>query len=154
MIIKRPADCARPKRTDAFRAVLAIVILAALLSGCAVGPDYQRPDTDLPSQWSGSGQSAAAEPHAVIDEGALATWWLVFDDATLSSLVQRAEAANLDLKLAEARIRQARAARGVAAGGLGPTLSASGSYRRSGSGTRTASGQTAAVTDDQYHLVP
>jgi len=132
------------------RAVLGIVILAALLSGCSVGPDYQRPETDLPPQWSGSGQPAATEPQTVIDEGALATWWMVFDDATLSSLVQRAEAANLDLKLAEARIRQARAARGVAAGGLGPTLSASGSYRRSGSGTRTASGQTATVTDDQY----
>ena len=55
----------------------------------------------------------------------------------LTSLVERAVASNLDLKLAEARVRQARAARGVAFSGLGPTVNATGSYSRSGTAART-----------------
>ncbi|MFN2222469.1 MAG: efflux transporter outer membrane subunit, partial [Candidatus Promineifilaceae bacterium] len=66
-----------------------------------------------------------------------------------SSLVQRAAVANLDLLLAEARIRQARAAAAAAGAELGPTLDGSGSYRRSHSAT-TTDGQTSSTTTDQY----
>lgn len=132
-----------------FSIVLAGVILLALPSGCAVGPDFQRPETAVPAQWSGSAPTASGGSPAIADEE-LARWWLVFADPTLSSLVERATAANLDLKLAEARIRQARAARAVAAGGLGPALDASGDYRRSRASITGADGQSTSVTSDQY----
>jgi NodT family efflux transporter outer membrane factor (OMF) lipoprotein len=58
-------------------------------------------------------------------------WWTVFKDPILETLVIRAVATNLDLKLAESRVRQARAQRAVTAGALWPSLDASGDYRYS-----------------------
>jgi NodT family efflux transporter outer membrane factor (OMF) lipoprotein len=58
-------------------------------------------------------------------------WWKAFHDSTLDSLVQRAVESNLDLQQAELRIRQARATRAIAAGGLWPNVDVSASYRRS-----------------------
>jgi NodT family efflux transporter outer membrane factor (OMF) lipoprotein len=85
----------------------------------------------------------------------LARWWTVFQDPTLSSLVERAIASNLDLKLAEARIRQARAARGIAGADMGPELNATGSFQRSqtpGSSTLTRTGETTGPTTKQYRV--
>lgn len=141
-----PVFQARPLRPGITLAALSILMLILLLSACTVGPDYKRPETSLPAQWRGGAQPAAG----TADEVALAHWWTVFDDATLTSLVQRAAATNLDLKLAEARIRQARAARTAAAGGLGPGLDASGSYARNRTSITDAGGRTAAVTNDRY----
>ena len=61
----------------------------------------------------------------------MARWWAAFDDPVLVSLVERAIESNLDLKLAESRIRQARAARGVSIAGLGPVVNAGSSFQRS-----------------------
>jgi outer membrane protein TolC len=58
------------------------------------------------------------------------TWWRTFNDPQLIALVDEALTANLDVQLAAVRLRQARAARGIAAGGLWPTLDASASYQR------------------------
>jgi multidrug efflux system outer membrane protein len=138
-----------PAQTRLFFTLLPAVLLMAILSGCAVGPDFVRPEAAVPAQWSGSTQPAAAEAQTLADEE-LARWWMVFGDPTLSSLVERAVGANLDLQLAEARIRQARAAKGVAAGGLGPALDASAAYQRSRSSLTAADGRTAAITGDQY----
>ena len=117
-----------------------------LLSGCAVGPDFQRPKMSVPAEWAGPSAKPAQQP-AISDDQGLANWWSVFKDPILTSLVERAVASNLDLKLAEARIREARAAKGVAAGGLGPTLDVSGNYQRSRS---SAGNRTGEVTVDQY----
>jgi outer membrane protein, multidrug efflux system len=125
-----------------------LATMVALAGGCTVGPDYQRPETAVPAQWSQGLQPAAGVSQATAEEK-LARWWTVFGDPTLTSLAQRAAATNLDLKLAEARIRQARAAAAVAGADLGPTLDASGSYSRSHSRT-TAGGQTTSTTSDQY----
>jgi NodT family efflux transporter outer membrane factor (OMF) lipoprotein len=130
-------------------AVLAVVSLLVLLSSCTVGPDFQRPEANVPDQWSGFTATVATVPQPVADKE-LARWWSAFDDPILGALVEKAATANLDLKLAEARIRQARAARAVAAGGLGPTLDASAAYQRSQSAITTADGRTASVTADQY----
>jgi outer membrane protein, multidrug efflux system len=88
----------------------------------------------VPAAWSGP---ITAEPTPVSVQD-LVQWWTTFNDPTLTSLVDRAVSSNLDLKLAEARIRQARAARGVAAAGLGPTLDASGSVVHSRSAITTS----------------
>lgn len=130
-------------------AVFTAAILSVLLTACTVGPDFQHPETAVPSHWSELGQEAVGQSRPVPDED-LASWWAVFRDPILSSLVERAATANLDLKLAEARIRQARAARAVAAGGLGPTLDASGDYRRGHSSITTSGGQTESITEDRY----
>jgi NodT family efflux transporter outer membrane factor (OMF) lipoprotein len=61
-------------------------------------------------------------------------WWKAFGDPTLVSLVNRAVVANLDLRQAQARVRQARASLGVAGADLWPTVDASGRYSRSYNG--------------------
>jgi len=93
---------------------------ALLLGGC-VGPNYHRPAVDLPSGWNETAPVATAGPANA------ALWWRNFQDAELTSLVERGLKNNLDVQLAEARLRQARAARGVVIGGLLPGLTASGS---------------------------
>jgi len=108
--------------------VCALVTLCVLAAGCMVGPNFQSPDTPVPDGWIGpTGQmSAAAEKQA-----ALVHWWTTFEDPMLTSLVGRAVMANLDLKSAESRIRQARALRGIAFAGLFPTVTAGTSFSRS-----------------------
>ena len=85
--------------------------------GCMVGPDYRPPATQPPSQWS--------EPLAGGETGRsadLTAWWRGFRDPELDSLVQRALRANLDLRIAQARVREARAERGLADAGLWPRV--------------------------------
>jgi len=106
------------------------------VTGCLVGPDFKPPQTQVPADWT---EAATAQPPAHPFQD-LVRWWTTFNDPMLSSLVDRAIQSNLDLKLAQARIRQARAARNVTAAGLGPTVNAGGSYTRSGSAVETSSG--------------
>ncbi len=104
---------------------LAAFLLTSVL-GCAVGPDYQPPRTDVPSTWNGQEVvTPELASKTVTDPVTLVAWWRSFQDPTLSSLVETAIGANLDLLQAEARIRQARAAQGVAGAGLWPTLDSS-----------------------------
>ncbi len=135
---------AAPKSSRSYILALAAGIVLIVLSGCAVGPDFQRPQTEVPAGWAGPLPEAPPAKTTPPDQD-LARWWTLFQDPTLSSLVERGIKFNLDLREAEARIRQARAARGVAAGGLGPTLDASGSYQRARSSAATAGG-----TANQY----
>jgi NodT family efflux transporter outer membrane factor (OMF) lipoprotein len=102
------------------------VVLAALaLSGCKVGPDYVAPPPAAPDGWS------EAMEEGVRAEGAdLSRWWTAFNDQALDSLIDRAVQSNLDLREASARVREARALRGVAESGFYPTVDARGSYTR------------------------
>jgi len=102
-----------------------LLLCLATVTGCAVGPDYQPVRTSVPENWAGPVPVAGVAAPDVI------RWWTAFDDPVLSSLVERAILSNLDLKLAEARIRQARAARNVALSGFGPSVNAGGSFQRS-----------------------
>ena len=124
---------------------LAVLLCACLgaAGGCAVGPNYRPPQTDVPSAWSGPVAPAGRPIDFAAQE--LASWWTAFNDPALTSLVVRATQTNLDLKQAEWRILQARAARGVAGAGLGPTLGANASLTRS----RAAAG-TQSVTRNLY----
>lgn len=97
----------------------------AVVGGCAVGPNYVEPVIDSPANWSG--ESAAAAASSV---GDLRAWWSQLGDARLDALVDRALAGNLDLKEAEARVRETRALRGIAASALLPTLDTSAGYSR------------------------
>ncbi|MEJ2656764.1 MAG: efflux transporter outer membrane subunit [Desulfobacterales bacterium] len=136
------SDNSRLRYLSKLSLVLTVGFSLALLSGCMVGPDFQRPQMPVPAKWSEPTQGRAES-----GEKSLADWWTVFKDPILTSLVKRAAVSNLDLKLAEARIREARAAKGVAAGGLGPALDASGDYQRS---RFSSENRTGGNTSDQY----
>ena len=80
----------------------------------------------MPSAWLGKTDPIKGSS----DYSELVHWWTGFSDPNLTSLVERSINTNLDLLGAQARIRQARASRGIAAGGLWPTADTSGSYTR------------------------
>ena len=107
------------------RALPALLALAGVLAGCAVGPDYQRPTTELPPAWSPV--QAEPVPAAPLD----AAWWRRFDDPLLTQLVERSLAANTDVRIARARLRSARAASVQAESQLWPGVNAYGSATRS-----------------------
>lgn len=106
---------------------LLIFSLAALaIAGCAVGPNYRPPHAGVSAHW--------AEPLANGETNGpalLGAWWTNFHDAELNSLVDRAVRSNLDLKMAEARVRASRAEKQIASADLWPTANATGSYGRS-----------------------
>lgn len=111
------------KRIDRFEGVLTLVCF--LVAGCSVGPDYRRPETAAPAVWQEAQQNG-------IDTQAsqLAEWWKEFKDPMLDGLVERAVKNNLDLRIAEARVREERASLAATSAGLWPTLDVSGSYSR------------------------
>ena len=98
---------------------------AAAAGGCVVGPNYQKPTVSAPTQWSEP--VAGGETSAPAD---VTAWWESFHDAELNSLINRAAQSNLDLQIAQARVREARAQYSIAAADLLPTLDGSGSYKR------------------------
>ena len=105
--------------------------MAALLAGCAVGPDYAAPGLQLPAQWGKAAPSVTVtgeEPGNRPPE--LARWWERLGDKTLNRLIDEAVAGNLDVATAKARVRQARATRQQAIGALAPSVTGSGSYTR------------------------
>jgi multidrug efflux system outer membrane protein len=117
----------------ATRNIIALVAVAAL-GGCAVGPNYHKPERKAPHAFgeldaSGSQQGLLTARRA--DPEQLARWWTVFKDPELDSLIERALRDNRDLKTAISRVRQARAEREVAAGGLLPEVAATAGYNRS-----------------------
>jgi NodT family efflux transporter outer membrane factor (OMF) lipoprotein len=109
------------KRTAAVAASLAV----ALLGGCVVGPDYHAPKPAVPESWSESGDAVAdgASPDG--------PWWRWFGDPVLDDLVSRAVAANTDVRVAAARLRESRAQRGVVVAALFPRADLSGSFSNS-----------------------
>lgn len=113
----------------AFRFLINSFFPAAILAlisigGCAVGPDYKRPEaTTIPAAYTGAeGEWKVATPKANLPKG---NWWEVFGDSELDRLESDAAAANQDLKAAAARFDQARAVADVARSGLFPRVGAS-----------------------------
>ncbi len=110
-------------------ATLIAVLLGA--TGCMVGPNYRRPDVVAPPSW---GELATTAPPAgrsdAIAGGSPTAWWTTFDDELLTSIIARTVESNLTLQQAEARVREARASRRIAAADLWPQVEALGSYTR------------------------
>jgi outer membrane protein, multidrug efflux system len=123
--------------------VWGIWIAAIAARGCTVGPDYRPPDLPTPSGWSGLAPGATATQPAgpttqpIAEPCDLAMWWRRLNDPTLDSLVDQAIQSNLDLRIATARVREARAQLNVVASGLWPQIGASGNYRYSGASLNT-----------------
>jgi NodT family efflux transporter outer membrane factor (OMF) lipoprotein len=118
----------------------AAAALAALQAGCAVGPDYAKPDMALPAQWTQAAIGARGSSSAA----SLDAWWRAFDDPLLDALMDEAVAGNTDVASAKAKIREARATRREAGAALGPSLTGSASATESKSGQ--GGGGTAATT--------
>ncbi|MEP9358406.1 efflux transporter outer membrane subunit [Sphingomonas sp. KR3-1] len=102
------------------------LLLVLPLAACSVGPDYHpraASDLGVPDAWSvPAGQKAQED---------LSQWWTKFDDPMLASLVQRAQATNLDVAQAVVRLRQARESLVQQRADLFPSLSASGGISHS-----------------------
>ncbi|MGH7331625.1 MAG: efflux transporter outer membrane subunit [Candidatus Rokuibacteriota bacterium] len=88
--------------------VPALVYLLVVIAGCAVGPDYRRPEMGTPAAFRGEAGPPEAPSFADLP------WWEVFRDPVLKGLIQDALAGNYDLRIAVARVGQARALAGVA----------------------------------------
>lgn len=120
---------------------------ALMLGACTVGPDFRAPTPAIP----------AAFREAPTGQGeALDRWWTGYGDPTLVTLVDRALAANPDVAVAEARIRQARARTDEARGGRSPQLDAQGTTtlrRLSENGEQLANIPTDLVTPDLDYTV-
>ncbi len=118
----------------------ALGLMMVLLAGCAtVGPEYVPPEIKAPATWHTElkdGMTAEAT-----DPQTLARWWTIFDDPVLSDLIDRSVTGNLDLKQAGARVREARARRGISQADQFPTLDASGSVTKKRSSQSTGTGR-------------
>ncbi|MGA2188189.1 MAG: efflux transporter outer membrane subunit [Steroidobacteraceae bacterium] len=93
--------------------------LLASSPGCAVGPDYHRPAAEVPPSWEPAAPWHAAAPSDTALKG---NWWELFQDATLSGLVEQALLANQNLRVAAARLDQARSQVTVARSYLYPDI--------------------------------
>lgn len=96
----------------------AALLVAGLSTGCALGPDYHRPDAPLLERFQGL---HAVEHRDAAANADLAEWWMGFGDPLLTRFVTQALAQNLDLAQASARVAQARAGLGAANAALLPS---------------------------------
>ncbi|QHM76105.1 Antibiotic efflux pump outer membrane protein ArpC [Mixta theicola] len=101
--------------------------LSLLLAGCAVGPDYQPPEAQVPAAWRDLPSQAASRPQAGAPRS---DWWKNFNDPQLNGLIDRAIAGNLSLQQAVLRIAGAREQLAQARGGLFPSVNGSASAQR------------------------
>lgn len=124
---------------------LVLIVCASVTAGCAVGPDYHRPDVPLPRHYMG--QAAIERQHAA-PRADLATWWEGFNDPLLTRLVSQALEQNLDLAQAAARVTQARAALGGADAALLPSGNITGSAARARQSIETPLGRLLNATPD------
>jgi multidrug efflux system outer membrane protein len=114
-----------------------LTVILTFAAGCAVGPDYVKPTTEVPPQFSQASTSAGqVDTQAPVIE----LWWRNFNDQELDSLITQAIQSNNELESALARVNQARAARREAFLDLFPTITSQGSYNRSYIPTSTFAG--------------
>jgi NodT family efflux transporter outer membrane factor (OMF) lipoprotein len=112
--------------------------LVGALCGCTVGPNYSPPTPDVPSAWRGA--AAPQAPLSAVSQRDIeeADWWKSFGDPELTSLINRALAANMAAQEAVLRIEEARAQRRVVAAAAWPSLDANASYSETRISEKTA----------------
>lgn len=109
-----------------------ILCAVVVLAGCAVGPDYERPDLDLPK--------SALDSTLLSDQQqqSLAYWWTRYKDPTLNKLIDQALDSNLDIAMQAQKVRQARAELGYQNAQLYPSVKGQAEGTRQRSGGRAA----------------
>src|SRR5438270_6240313 len=137
------------------RSGLRIATFAAILvlSGCLVGPDYERPPPAAPTtpEYKETSDSLfrPAQPRDTVDRG---PWWDIYGDTTLSQLTAQVDVSNQTLKQNEAAYRQAVALIRQSQSALYPTLGYTGGLQQTGAGTRSGNTATVSGTSAQYSL--
>lgn len=121
-------------------------MLALLISGCTVGPDYQRPTTPTSLYYKEARGWQQAEPQDQISKG---DWWAVYHDSTLDGLLRQVKISNQNVAQYEAQYRQAQALAAGSRSDLFPTVTATGSSTRSGTASSSGSG---AATGNSHSL--
>ncbi|MBM3888649.1 MAG: efflux transporter outer membrane subunit, partial [Verrucomicrobia bacterium] len=112
--------------TGAVAGLLVVGLASTLaLSGCAVGPNHKEPQTKVATTFANASQIKATPGETAV------TWWRGFKDPKLDSLIERAVASNHDLRIASARVREARALRMAVVLDAVPTVQAGGGYTKS-----------------------
>ena len=119
----------------------AILFALLTLAGCAVGPDYHRPEVATPAAYKEAGDWKPAEPKDGTFRG---NWWEIYGDAELNALVAQVAISNQNVLAAAAQYQQALALLGVAQSAYYPTLSGSLSGSR-GQAAISTTGTVAAV---------
>ena len=117
---------------------LSMLVVASLSAGCAIGPDYIRPDTPLSNRYFG--QTAIEQRHANATADFI-VWWEGFGDPQLTRFVRLALEQNLNLAQASSRVAQARAGLGAANAALLPSGNISAQGTRAYQSTETPLGQ-------------
>jgi len=96
----------------------AVAMLGLAAAGCTVGPNYERPKLEPPAQHRSAAPAPAPESVADLN------WWQLFQDPALQTLIREGVANNLDLRIASARVVEARALAGIAKSFLYPEVGA------------------------------
>jgi multidrug efflux system outer membrane protein len=129
---------------------LQMLLAVSVLSGCAVGPDYRTPTLpNLPTAWQQTG------PAEITSRLQLSRWWDQFNDPLLGQLIDKAVAGNLNVAVAKAKIREARASYEQSTGRFLPSLTLSGGATRSGrpsSSTSTSGNQFQSGFDASWEI--
>ncbi|AFQ46507.1 efflux transporter outer membrane subunit [Burkholderia cepacia] len=138
----------------AFRPLSAAVAVATavLLAGCAVGPDYHRPDTSIPAAFKEAPAGwKVAQPADRADRG---PWWSVYNDPQLDALIGKLNASNQTIAQSAAAYRQARALVTEARAAYFPTvgLTASGSRARSARTSGSSSFGSSSSISNSYSV--
>jgi NodT family efflux transporter outer membrane factor (OMF) lipoprotein len=113
----------------------ALVVSALMVSCTAVGPTYEAPRPEMPAGWIDGATGSRSQADAVVSQ-----WWTLFEDPELNTLIQRSLSANQDLRIAETRIREARAVRRIASAAALPSVNSSASALKSQSYENTSGG--------------
>jgi NodT family efflux transporter outer membrane factor (OMF) lipoprotein len=109
-----------------------LACVCALVTACAIGPDYKRPTVDTAASFKE--ETSDWKPTEPADALSRGPWWHIFNDAVLSDLEARVEISNQNVKAAGAAVEQAQALVREAAAGYWPTASASIARTREGRG--------------------
>lgn len=129
-----------PQTSRFKRHLLAIAAFSFLASGCAVGPDYQRPTAATPVAYKETQNWVPAAPADALERG---PWWQLFDDPVLNALTADIEVSNQNVAAASAAYAQARALVREQRAALFPVITLNGSADRSGGGSSSSrSGNT------------
>lgn len=116
--------------------LLSLSLCVAMLSACAVGPDYQRPQTAEVAQYKEAEGWRQANPSDALARGA---WWELYGDQQLNGLIEKLNSSNQTVAQSEAQYRQAQALVRSARGAFYPSVDLSVGKTRSSQGTGSSS---------------
>ncbi len=129
------------------KAQLRILMMIAPLAGCAVGPDYVRPDLAAPANWR---DTAGTRPASAQED--ISRWWLRLKDPVLNELIATALRNSPDMRTARARLQESRARLDISDAAFMPQLNAALGAGRSKAGNASPSNQFNAGFDASWEI--